>query len=430
GLVSPPDSRRTSDHKTEVPPLQTTQPHRQSLPSIHEALNPNPYTSPVSASLPPSHGQLPYHQGPPIPRTYPPSDHAPYPAQVAPSQARPASPLRRIHPQANPFARSEPPPDSFPDAPRPPSISSQPPTEPHFHYPGSRYELPRYEADPRAPDRAPNGYAPPPPPPLAPYQFPPSPGHLPGPQEAPYNQGQYLLPRDPRVIEAPWKGGVEEDRSRMVKQGLNHRFLVWDIENYLSSVRSVALDSITHLLTEGQVNVSSNAILNWSSHYHSITQEQQPRDPSGVPDRMPSLGSCDEMIDHLDNIRKYLEKMKSMISQQHAHAAMVDQHMRENGGKRPYYDDEMSMYGEDLKSQGYGGPDNRKRRGRAVPPGRCHSCNRAETPEWRRGPDGARTLCNACGLHYAKLTRRDKMKQSQSSNGSALRPKSMDDVSP
>lgn len=38
------------------------------------------------------------------------------------------------------------------------------------------------------------------------------------------------------------------------------------------------------------------------------------------------------------------------------------------------------------------------RRGRAAPPGRCLSCNRAETPEWRRGPDGARTLCNACGL--------------------------------
>jgi hypothetical protein len=30
--------------------------------------------------------------------------------------------------------------------------------------------------------------------------------------------------------------------------------------------------------------------------------------------------------------------------------------------------------------------------------GRCHSCNISSTPEWRRGPDGARTLCNACGL--------------------------------
>ncbi|CAG8595753.1 12194_t:CDS:2 [Rhizophagus irregularis] len=40
----------------------------------------------------------------------------------------------------------------------------------------------------------------------------------------------------------------------------------------------------------------------------------------------------------------------------------------------------------------------RKRSKRAAPPGRCHSCNISETPEWRRGPDGARTLCNACGL--------------------------------
>ncbi|KDQ06568.1 hypothetical protein BOTBODRAFT_149615 [Botryobasidium botryosum FD-172 SS1] len=47
-----------------------------------------------------------------------------------------------------------------------------------------------------------------------------------------------------------------------------------------------------------------------------------------------------------------------------------------------------------------------KKRSRATPPGRCHSCNIRETPEWRRGPDGARTLCNACGLHYAKLIRR------------------------
>ncbi|CAG8432970.1 11031_t:CDS:2 [Diversispora eburnea] len=48
----------------------------------------------------------------------------------------------------------------------------------------------------------------------------------------------------------------------------------------------------------------------------------------------------------------------------------------------------------------------RKRSKRAAPPGRCHSCNISETPEWRRGPDGARTLCNACGLHFAKITRK------------------------
>ncbi|KAG0348330.1 hypothetical protein BG005_011613, partial [Podila minutissima] len=48
----------------------------------------------------------------------------------------------------------------------------------------------------------------------------------------------------------------------------------------------------------------------------------------------------------------------------------------------------------------------RKRAKRTQPPGRCLSCDSSDTPEWRRGPDGARTLCNACGLHYAKLMKR------------------------
>ena len=37
---------------------------------------------------------------------------------------------------------------------------------------------------------------------------------------------------------------------------------------------------------------------------------------------------------------------------------------------------------------------------------KCNHCESVETPEWRRGPDGSRTLCNACGLFYSKLTKR------------------------
>ncbi|GAM21650.1 hypothetical protein SAMD00019534_048250 [Acytostelium subglobosum LB1] len=33
---------------------------------------------------------------------------------------------------------------------------------------------------------------------------------------------------------------------------------------------------------------------------------------------------------------------------------------------------------------------------------KCEYCHVTETPEWRRGPNGDHTLCNACGLHYAK----------------------------
>lgn len=37
---------------------------------------------------------------------------------------------------------------------------------------------------------------------------------------------------------------------------------------------------------------------------------------------------------------------------------------------------------------------------------RCECCSCDSTPEWRRGPNGARTLCNACGLYFAKVSKR------------------------
>jgi GATA zinc finger len=39
---------------------------------------------------------------------------------------------------------------------------------------------------------------------------------------------------------------------------------------------------------------------------------------------------------------------------------------------------------------------------------RCNMCGVTETPEWRRGPAGDHTLCNACGLHYAKSLKKQR----------------------
>lgn len=36
----------------------------------------------------------------------------------------------------------------------------------------------------------------------------------------------------------------------------------------------------------------------------------------------------------------------------------------------------------------------------------CMHCSSKGTPEWRRGPNGERTLCNACGLFYSKLIKK------------------------
>jgi len=32
----------------------------------------------------------------------------------------------------------------------------------------------------------------------------------------------------------------------------------------------------------------------------------------------------------------------------------------------------------------------------------CKECGTNSSPEWRRGPEGPKTLCNACGLLFAK----------------------------
>lgn len=47
----------------------------------------------------------------------------------------------------------------------------------------------------------------------------------------------------------------------------------------------------------------------------------------------------------------------------------------------------------------------RKRKKTSVRYGGCHMCGITESPEWRKGPDGLNTLCNACGLQYAKKLR-------------------------
>ncbi|KAI9183269.1 hypothetical protein H9P43_004186 [Blastocladiella emersonii ATCC 22665] len=45
----------------------------------------------------------------------------------------------------------------------------------------------------------------------------------------------------------------------------------------------------------------------------------------------------------------------------------------------------------------------RKRRTVKQPQERvCIDCGTTQSPEWRKGPTGAKTLCNACGLRYAK----------------------------
>lgn len=145
---------------------------------------------------------------------------------------------------------------------------------------------------------------------------------------------------------------------------------------------------------------------------------------------LPGIVEVDDMVsksrvqlDSLLKIRDVILAQQAVYDQQ----AADQRHLKSFNEPSQSHADATQHESDDGKG-GFAGVDTKKRRGRAAPPGRCHSCNRAETPEWRRGPDGARTLCNACGLHYAKLTRKNQganknAAMGPSAGGSNLRPK-------
>jgi len=54
----------------------------------------------------------------------------------------------------------------------------------------------------------------------------------------------------------------------------------------------------------------------------------------------------------------------------------------------------------------------------------CANCGRTDSPEWRVGPSGARNLCNACGLRWAKATRGNNSLRQTSSTPSSSTPSS------
>ncbi|KAB5596254.1 White collar 2 protein [Ceratobasidium theobromae] len=47
----------------------------------------------------------------------------------------------------------------------------------------------------------------------------------------------------------------------------------------------------------------------------------------------------------------------------------------------------------------------------------CVTCGRTDSPEWRKGPLGAKTLCNACGLRWAKRNSKRKTDEVSGTEG-------------
>ncbi|RPB07413.1 hypothetical protein P167DRAFT_579295 [Morchella conica CCBAS932] len=442
GYNTPPDSRKTSrneDCRQTLPPLAEG---RQSLPSLSEALcrddrfpAPSPMQTPPLGqgsfsgpsgphpdSMPrsqpetlPSVQTLPLsgsttssslysHSTPlPPPPPAPQSSAGPSPMHSHESYNRRNSQEHSRTLPPNPYAAA--PPQPVIPAIRPSDPYPAPPTNGHSSYQPS------------------HPYPPPPPHHITSPQYPPTPSYsngsstsqqypfpqhssAPPPQSAyqphpqpPHSTSSYsypprdAYPHDPPQTSPGSGGGMKRNYGSTIERALSISTLRRDFD--LTKENSAKIYYIVQSCQDVAKNLQPNLL------DHCLRELSDAIDCSTR--NTEALRSCQQVFQELC-AKEYAE--------QNAAQRVSTNHSSEYGG------DDNHGYADDTRSNGSAQPDAKKiRRGRAAPPGRCHSCHRAETPEWRRGPDGARTLCNACGLHYAKLTRK-LSKSNMNTNGS------------
>jgi len=415
GVHTPPESRRTCGDEPDA--KQAT---RQSLPSISEALGVDSQTSyqtstsahhappistshiatPLSASMSPgsaakrSFGM----EHPPAPA----SSYTPNGNHSAPPSFRhePGQHLSFPHETSRSTYASDRPPlplQTSDHGPRPPPPSST------YSYPShlsSGYEPTSHAASSMAPPSFPYGYTP-----YPPRYAEPTPSSVPSPIYQP--SANHTAPSTPwRPSDAARYGQDDRARGPVDYNGAIKRHLDrYDLEGALNDISQ-----------------TSSIVLDFSRRYGDRLHQTARNGP--ITATLPGLVEVDDMMNKSRLQTEALMKIREVIFEQQAawEQQLADQRQQKIYSDQPLHRDQAQD--PDEAKAGFAGGDSKKRRGRAAPPGRCHSCNRAETPEWRRGPDGARTLCNACGLHYAKLTRKQQGVNKNTNVGSSnLRPK-------
>ncbi|EMD33898.1 hypothetical protein CERSUDRAFT_117427 [Gelatoporia subvermispora B] len=443
------------------PPNQTNQPlsngasqseHTRPPPPRHDSS----WARPSSSSAAPANGQPAPHEQSKARQYYPPKSDAQYATPGVPlSQQNPsgtgapngsnAGPARGDAPPPAPSKRPRSPvnqsPAQSPHTPYPPHASYPPPPagapyhpaavpvplqSPHEapHQPAFSHSPPGYSAYPPPPHMAQRHYAvspPHPPPPAGPvhsYHPPPPPQHW---QHGP-------PPPPPQQVPPPHQANGFARTTPLVPANVEAR-----------NAPPAEIDKVTaqqsylHQLAE-----HCSHLYAWSNRYAHMQVT--------MPHLQPPPPELAEMNWRANMVARILDELRRLTSPDQGSAkdggatSAVEEHSRppkrpweeasrdEEGTPAPNAYPEVSypqpsekvqstaeqdmeiIRSKRATSTGGSAPGQPKskyrKRSRATPPGKCHSCNIRETPEWRRGPDGARTLCNACGLHYAKLMRK------------------------
>ncbi|KAJ6269285.1 glutamate-cysteine ligase-domain-containing protein [Bipolaris maydis] len=416
GLLSPPGSRRMSGDDKD----SQRAPARQSLPSIHEALgSEQPLSYPATVPPPSSITSAPqhYHSSSAAPspaeqrpRNYPPDLQHPTQGPHG-SLSHPRSPY--IASSASQTAPPPPAPAPTDSLPRPPFSDPRPPYPTPQHNP-KLPSLHPLKTAPASPPSAPHPsipYSSYPPPVSKPYESPAPRSAPPMSQHHPYSQyppsyavsasstsapnptyppatSTYSAP--PRYAHQAWQDSAE--MARLEEKKIGRSSLAPYGESVKRHLESFDIEASLNEMADG-----SGRIAEFSKIYRQRAHDNQRI--GMTPQSMPRLEEVDEMLKQSERIQMSLQRMRDVVFNHHQ-ASLVEAPQDPRYRPMNGYDDGGGGYGDDNKGMGgfTGGDNKTRKRGRAAPPGRCHSCNRAETPEWRRGPDGARTLCNACGL--------------------------------
>ncbi|KAJ2983961.1 hypothetical protein NQ176_g313 [Zarea fungicola] len=143
----------------------------------------------------------------------------------------------------------------------------------------------------------------------------------------------------------------------------------------------------------GLVGSNSETIFDFTTNGSGIQEQYGGQQTLAM---LPREDKANDMTANVDHVKRFLEQVHSVV-QYTERARDVDKANKDGNHAIRMNNDGMSSCCP-LKTA------NRSKR--VAAPGRCHRCNTTTTPEWRRGPNGARTLCNACGLQYSKQQRK------------------------
>ncbi|KAF8467242.1 hypothetical protein BDZ91DRAFT_793632 [Kalaharituber pfeilii] len=395
--TTPPESRKNSKNPED---------EKRQLPSLHEALHEaglapsstsilHPHQSGTSSysshsSLPPVHtsGPLPSVQHPPHTPSHTGSFSQPPPPPPPPLHPPPEQ-RYDYHESRNGYCQNHPTPVHPNTEPYPQRQASYP------HPPSTQYPPPRPHASSH------NSFPGPPPPPG--YQF--SHGSTSSQSAPPASTNQPLYPQNnmPPPYGPPYHHESNGAHPPAYSQGSSPTSKV--LGKRTSTGYGGAIEQALHV---SSMRLDLEKSRTRSLSIYNLVQRLYDQNGSSYQNHgldvvlaefQKAVRDAEELKEGLESCRRLLADMCKEQEQQSA-LEKGRPHMQD-------YEVEEHGYQEDSRNAGMQQPELKKiRRGRAAPPGRCHSCHRAETPEWRRGPDGARTLCNACGLHYAKLTRK------------------------